>query len=206
MNPNLFWCILGIIGGAFFSLIISLFFYLKSINKKQLTYEIQTICIVWVEKAQQINGLEIKYNSQETENIFYSTLTIKNVGNTVIEKNDLSPSHPLSIYTDGEFFINKCNEVKPSFLNVNISPIFKTDGKSCNKMNIEFEYIPKKQKIICHIFHTGYIEVKGLLKDGKIVIPQKNEIKKKIKCLINQVFLIIIGMLISLILSLYLKA
>lgn len=36
MDSNLFWCIVGIIGGAIFSLFISLFFYL--IGKKKKDY------------------------------------------------------------------------------------------------------------------------------------------------------------------------
>ena len=83
MNSNLFWCIVGIIGGAIFSLLISLFFYFKGLNKKRLTYDIKTFCII-SDKINQINGLDVKYNSTEIENLYSSTVTIKNIGNSKI--------------------------------------------------------------------------------------------------------------------------
>ena len=43
MNSNLFWCVVGIIGGAIVSFIISLLFYFLGIKKKRLSYEINTI-------------------------------------------------------------------------------------------------------------------------------------------------------------------
>lgn len=42
MNSNLFWCIIGIAGGAVASFFISYIFYFKGLTKKRLTYDIKT--------------------------------------------------------------------------------------------------------------------------------------------------------------------
>ena len=64
MNSNLFWCIIGIIGGIIPSALVSYFFYKKGLNRKRLAYNIKTFCII-SDKINQIKGLEVKYTSKE---------------------------------------------------------------------------------------------------------------------------------------------
>ena len=110
MNSNLFWCIIGIIGGAIVSFIISLLFYFLGIKKKRLSYEINTICLI-SNNINQVKGLKVKYKSNKIDNLYSSKITIKNIGNVSIEKQDLATNYPLSISTNGQFLLNKSNGI-----------------------------------------------------------------------------------------------
>lgn len=114
MNSNLFWCIAGILGGAIVSFFISYVFYFKGLTRKRLTYDIKTFSIV-SNKINQIKGLEVKYNSTEIENLYSSTITIKNIGNSIVKEQDLVPSCPISLSTSGQFLNAKmeCIESQP---------------------------------------------------------------------------------------------
>lgn len=179
MNSNLFWCIIGIVGGAIFSLIISLIFFLVGLKRKKLNYNIQTFCLV-SQKINQIKGLEVKYNSKEIENLYSSTITIKNIGNSVIEKQDVSPSCPLSLSTNGVFLSkdfndtnlyssNKTNHVFASFT-------IDESNNEARHIILNFEYMAKKEEWTCTVLHTGDITFNGVLKDGKISNTAKKEI------------------------------
>lgn len=179
MDSNLFWCIVGIAGGAVFSFTISYFFYSKGLTKRRLIYEIKTFCII-SNKINKIEGLEVTYNSNEIYNLFSSTITIKNIGNSIINKEDIAPLRPISLSTNGKFLIDKSNKMKLNHLNDanNIYLIFKTnDDLTCNNIIIDFDYIAKKEKLQCTLLHTDEISFDGKIKDGKILTP--NNMKKE---------------------------
>lgn len=165
MISNLFWCVMGIAGGA----IISYIFYLKSQNRKRLTYEIKTFCII-SNKINQIQGLEVKYNSREIENLYCSTITIRNIGNSIIKKQDLVPQCPISILTDGQllnagsYYIESLPQNRITHYNLSSR---ENDG-ICNCIEFDFDYIPQKAIITYSLFHTGDIKFTGDLIDGKI--------------------------------------
>lgn len=179
MNSNLFWCIIGIVGGAVFSLIISLIFFLVGLKRKKLNYNIQTFCLV-SKKINQIKGLEVKYNSKEIENLYSSTISIKNVGNSVIEKQDVSPSCPFSISTNGVFLLNNVNDTNLYSSNKtnHVFASFNIDESNNETRHIilNFEYIAKKEEWTYTVLHTGDITFDGVLKDGKISNIAKKEI------------------------------
>lgn len=206
MNSNLFWCIVGIIGGAIFSLLISFFFYFKGLNRKRLTYNIKTFCII-SDKINQIKGLEVQYNSIEIDNLFSSTITIKNIGNSVIEKNDFAPSCPISLSTDGKFLVDESNRMNLFPLNKanNVYPIFETDTthRINNKIIIAFDYISKKEELTCSLFHTGDISFNGILKDGEIISYQESVKRKKIFMRILDFIIPTIVSMISILLTAY---
>ncbi len=176
MNPNLFWCIVGIIGGAIFSLIISYFFYLKSQNRKRLSCEINTFCII-SDKINQIQGLEVKYNSSEINDLYCSTITIKNIGNSIVKKQDLVSSCPISILTSGQFLNAEPYYIKSlpqdKITNYNLSPQ-KIDDV-CNYIEFNFDYIPQKAVITFSLFHTGDIALNGDLLDGEIILDESKK-------------------------------
>ena len=181
MNSNLFWCIIGIIGGAIVSFIISLLFYFLGINKKRLSYEINTICLI-SNNINQVKGLKVKYKSNKIDNLYSSKITIKNIGNVSIEKQDLATNYPLSISTNGQFLLNKSNGIDfyPIHKANNITPIIDFDKSNnlCNHIIINFDYISKNDEFTCSIFHTGDISFDGILKDGEI-ISYKDAIQRK---------------------------
>lgn len=176
MDSNLFWCIIGIIGGAFFSLLISLFFYLIGLKRKCISYYIKTFCII-SDKVNQITDLEITYHDNKLEDLYSSTIIIKNTGNSIIEYQDFIISDTPSLCTDGEFIINDTFNSDSTILNEknNLKIIYKNDI-NINQLNLNFDYIAKKEKIVLSFFHTGNIYFNGKLKDGKIIqIPEETK-------------------------------
>lgn len=130
---NLFWCILGIAGGAVFSICFK--------ARKKLTRKIFTVNLI-SEEVSSINGLEINYDSQPIKNLYTSTIQIKNTGNWSIRKDDIPRKNPLSIYTDGTFIIDNYSILPPSPDNENdIQVIFnnKKEGSS-SSANIVFDF------------------------------------------------------------------
>lgn len=207
MNANLFWCIAGIIGGAIASFIISYFFYFRSLTRKCLTYDIKTLCIV-SDTINQINGLEVKYNSNNIENLYSSKVTIKNIGNSVIQEQDVAPLCPISITTSGEFLSSEKEAIKShptnKISNYNLS--FYNNEKINNYVKFNFDYIPKKAIVTFSLFHTGNIMFNGDLIEGKIITPaqyQRNpKTNPKLLLILIDIFICII-LLLQLLFQLY---
>lgn len=202
MNSNLFWCIIGIIGGAFFSLLISFVFYFKGLNRKRLTYDVKTFSIV-SNKINQIEGLEVKYNSVDIENLYTSTITIKNIGNSIIRPQDLVPSCPISLSTSGQFLNAKMEVIEshPANKKTQYNLSFENKNKICNYVKVDFDYIPKKAVITYSIFHTGNINFNGDLMEGDVVTPSENQHRRKILNIIINILSIISGVLTTLLYS-----
>lgn len=182
MDLNLFWCIMGIVGSTFFSLIISLLFYIKSKKRQCLTYEIKTTCVI-SNKIQQVKELEVRYKAKEIENLYYSTITIKNTGNVIVKKEDLDPLYPISMLTSGQFlntehyYIESSSQDKEGSYDLCLQDI----GDICKYIEFVFDYIPQKTTITFSLFHTGEIKFNGTLMDGKIVATGSPKITDKNK-------------------------
>lgn len=196
-NSSIFWGIIGLIGGA----VISSFFYFIGIKRKNLSCDINTICLI-SNKINQVKSIEVKYNSKEIENLFSSKVVIRNVGNTIIEEHDVAPLCPIAISTNGQFLVDRDNGMNLFPLNKanNVYPLFEVNEKTgaCNRIIIHFDYISKKEEIVCSFFHTGDITIEGVIKEGKIY--NSDEIVKR-KRLMTKCFEIILCILVALISS-----
>lgn len=165
-NSSALWGIIGLFGGF----AISSFFYFISIKRKSLIYDITTTILV-SKNATQIKNLNITYNNKPIKNLYTSTIKIKNNSNSIIEPNDFAPSVPLSLTTNGEFFASSDTGVRLFSKNTdnNVYPLFEVDENNiCKRLIIHFDYISKKETISCTVFHTGALDIKGKLKEGKI--------------------------------------
>lgn len=198
MNTNLFWCIIGIVGGAITSFVISYLFYFKGLMKKRLTYDIKTFSIV-SEKINQIEGMEIKYKSLEIDNLYSSTITVKNIGNSIIKEQDLAPLCPLSVSTSGFFLKAKsdCIVSQPVNKISQYALSFQGNEGTYNYVKLDFDYIPKKAIITYSLFHTGDIIFNGDLMDGEIVTPIKIQRQKKIKYFLSNFLTIIVSVILG---------
>ena len=206
MDSNLFWCIVGIIGGAIVSFIISLLFYFLGIKKKRLSYEIDTLCLI-SNNINQVKGLKVKYKSNKIDNLYSSKITIKNIGNVNIEKQDLATNYPLSISTNGQFLLNKSNGIDfyPIHKANNITPIinFENSNNLCNHIIINFDYISKNDEFTCSIFHTGDISFDGVLKDGEIISYKEAMKRRKTIMRVIDMIIPVIASAISILLTSY---
>lgn len=172
-NSSALWGIIGLIGGLVISLLSGLLFYFKGLKRKRLLYSIKTFRLL-SNKVSQIDKLEIKYNSIEIDNLYSSIITIKNIGNSIVEKQDLAQLCPISVSTTERFLVENPEDVNlASTIKANKISILlntnETKNNICNNIIIDFDYIPKKKEFSFSIFHTGNISFNGVLKDGEIV-------------------------------------
>lgn len=196
MNPNLFWCIIGILGGAVLSFIISRYFYVKGLKKKILRYNIKTEIIINELYTNDIEELEIRYMSNRIYKLFVSRIEISNVGNCIIENHDFLTSQPLSISTNG-LFINCKQDKQISVFNDLGSDIYWNFNEENNLITFEYECLSKFACIYLTLFHTGDIKINGILKNGKIISSDEFYKKKSgIIILFAISFSFIIGVLI----------
>ena len=168
MDSNLFWCIVGIAGGAVFSFIISFIFYLIGKTRKYILYTHKTFCLV-SDTVEDIDFLDVKYNNRRIYSLYLSTVEIRNAGNSIIEKNDFPESDPLSVHSS-EFAISNSDLENRTYIdgNNNVNWSFKLPADhNLSELIIDFDYIPKRGKICFHVLHTAdEIYIRGSLKDG----------------------------------------
>lgn len=178
MNSNLFFCLVGIIGGAIFSFIISFIFYLLSKSKKSIKCTIKTSSFI-SNKIIDVDCFDIQYDHTNIKKYYLSIVKIKNSGNCTIERNDFSNSHPLSISSLD--FILGANLQKRTHIieDNNVGWSFKSPPASSNlkshQILIDFEYIPPKGIISFCILHTKKILIDGYLKNDiikKTIFPK----------------------------------
>lgn len=165
---NLFWCLLGIWGGA----LVSTFFYILSIKRKSILCEITTTTLI-SNSVSTLERLSIKYNGKSIPNLYVSTIKIKNQGNTILELDDFAPKAPLLISTSGEFLISYDAGTSSYIENNyhNLYPLFNLgEENKCNSAYIRFDYLSKKETISFTVFHTENILISGKLKEGKVII------------------------------------
>lgn len=173
---NLFWCIISIIGGFLGGLLL---YYLGK-NRKRISYSIDTFCLVSNKISK--DKLNIEYNSTEIENLYSSTITIKNTG-SVINSEDFAPNSQLSLSTNGQFILNEDKDISLKSTNKanNVSPIFNFNNETnqCNSISIKYDYLAKREEITCTLLHTNDITFNGTLKDGKITYLEKTRKRRK---------------------------
>ncbi len=168
MNQNLFWCIIGILGGAVLSFIISHHFYVKGLKKRILTYDISTRKVIDNFYIEKIDSIKITYDSNIIDKLFFSRIWVKNMGNTMIEKQDFVPSHQLSISTSGIFIRFPKDYELSSFVNTE-NDIHLNFNEENNCITFDFDYLSKTFLMYLNILHTDNINFDGILKDGKII-------------------------------------
>lgn len=164
-NSSVLWGITSIICGFFFSLL----FYLIGREQKKVLFN-SSLELIINDDVFNIDNLSIKYNNIEIKNLHKSTVTIKNIGNTTIEKDDFSINNPLLIKTGGIILSDYSDMRKISHNTSTVKWTFKPlSEENASALIIDFEYIPKKGEISFSILHTDYIDIDGILKEGRII-------------------------------------
>lgn len=154
---DLLWCVIGLLGGV----ITSFFFYKIGLHKKNIEYNILSETIVSKE-IMLLDNIYISYDFDNNDDIYKSTVIFKNIGNTVIDKNDFGQNAPLSFATEGKIFLIM-NSSKDIISNKNTDTILNE-----NNIPVNFDYLEPKEEISYDIYHSGTLEILGHLKGGKI--------------------------------------
>lgn len=131
------------------SLILSVFFYLKSHKSKSLSYEITSINVLRV-NANTYNNLTVYFADSQIENFTVSKITIWNSGNITINGSDIAHGDPLRITRVEDVTI------------LDAGTLYKS--KKANQFDIElredliyvkFDYIDQNEGIVLRVYHTG---------------------------------------------------
>lgn len=205
MDSNLFWCIVGIIGGA----IVSLFFYIIGSKRKIIKYNINSEQLISTDTS-LLDGIDVIYNSKPLSELYKTTVTFENAGNSNIELNDFSTKNPLSIIvSNGEFLSTDITHYQngghKNYVPCDVhTTIYQQKSKPYvyERATVKFEYISPKQSIKCIVYHTGDLQVYGDLKEGKLV--NKTRKKHNLSILEKSIFsLLTIMLLLISIISIY---
>jgi hypothetical protein len=145
-NPflNVVFLCLALIG-----VLATIYFYFKSIRKKEPTFSIRSINLV-KDKINKIKGLEINYLNEKINNLSISKLAFYNNGKETIKSNDVANSDPLKIEIKNNGKILDADII----FQKNIANNFKLSLKK-NKISIEFDYFDYAEGIVVQIVHTG---------------------------------------------------
>jgi len=141
----------------------------QSIKRKQLRIFIQTECVI-DKNSVILDNLTINYCNEQIENLMISTIALINVGNVIIDHSDIPLAAPLSI--------NVCEDCRILSAEVlDTSNESSSIELSCNKsylVNINFDYLGKKDAVILKVIHSGknnHISLRGSIKGGFVFSP-----------------------------------
>lgn len=161
-DPNALLGIGGIVVGLV-GIIISVFLYFRSKNKKVLEYHTNSFQLI-SKKINNISDISIKIDNQSVDDLVLTTIKFINAGNQVIASSDFAVLEPLGIIFKNNFFGSQ-QRFQCSADNPNSLPSIKIiDDKT---LYIEFDFLNPKQSFSVTILHKGSFEIIGDLKGGK---------------------------------------
>ncbi len=146
---DLFFTILGAVLGFF----VSLFFFIKSQTKYRI-------------------GYNIKFYPSLSENkeLHNSKITIKNIGNTLIEPHNFYHLQPLSITTTRFFVLDLKNKETITSTKENIVKLeyIYNSNNLCSKIILDAEEIEINEAIVLDLKYYGHLYISSKLKGGTI--------------------------------------
>lgn len=174
-NSAILWGLIGIACTIFFGFIFSYIFYRKGLKKKQLICHRTSTSLI-SENISEYKGLKILYNNDEIQTLTSTIINFKNVGNDIIDPNDIIPSDPIIIKTTGHFLFS-INTADTTLSEVTISnPKVKVNLEHIDSSNLKlnFDFLPPKCEISITLLHSGDIDITGDLKMGTFTKNVKN--------------------------------
>ncbi len=178
-NPilNVVFLVVALIG-----VFATIFFYVKSIRKREPTFSIRSINLV-LEKINKIDGLEISFQEEKIDNLSVSKIAFYNNGKETIRRDDIAPKDPIRIIIDNKYKILDADILfqKKQANNFEI----KNDGK---QVEVLFDYIDYAEGAVFQLIHTGKssddLEIKGTV-FGSDKIKEKSLSKSLIRRIIQ---------------------
>lgn len=161
----------GIILTIFFG-ILSYVFYRKGIKKKKLLITSNSTILI-SEDLSNYNGLKISYNNEEVKTLTSTSITIRNIGNDVIEDTDITPSDPIIITTTNKFLSTDSDEYQVISSNKKVSTSLQKINDS--KLQLSFDFLNPKNELSVTLLHNGDIFIDGDLKNGSVDKVSSND-------------------------------
>lgn len=146
--------VVGLIG-----IILSVFFYFRSKNKKILEYEITSTQLI-TKKMTSIPKLKVTIDNQPVKTLASTTIKFFNAGNQSIVFSDFATKEPLGITITGR--LHSCDV---SADNPNSTPnLVAIDDKT---FYVKFDFLKQNQSFSITLLHDGKITVLGELTNGE---------------------------------------
>lgn len=164
-NSAILWGIISLLSTIFFGFLFGYIFYKKSIKKKKLYIYVNSNILI-SEDLSNYEGIKILYNSEEIVTLTSSTIIISNIGNDIVEINDVISSDPIIITTSEKFLSNKLDEYNLITSNKKVTATLQKIDDST--LQLVFEFLRPKDKIKVTLLHSGIINIEGELKIGTI--------------------------------------
>jgi len=167
--------ILGITG-IIIGIVVSYYFYRVSKRAKEPSWSIRSNNLI-EGYGSKLSDLEIRYKSQQVENLTISRVLFWNEGSETIDRNDIVAANPLRI--EG---LNNTRLIDTKVLSSN-NPSSRflcslSDDKT--HASLEFDYLDQDNGAVIQIFHTGTssqdISVKGDIKGVKVLRQKDVEV------------------------------
>ena len=174
-NSAVLWGLIGIFSTIFFGFLFSYIFYRKGLKKKRLVCHRNSTALI-THNISKYKDLKILYNNNEIQTLTSTSITLKNVGNDIINPDDIIPSDPIILKTSGHFLFsidtvnNTLSEIYVSNPKVKVS----LEYIDSSNLKLNFDFLPPKCELFITLLHSGDIEVMGDLKIGTF----SNNIKK----------------------------
>ncbi|WP_342759502.1 hypothetical protein [Kineothrix sedimenti] len=152
--------LLGILG-----LILSIYFYYVGRKFRQISYTSNTTCVSIKNDYSSINNINFMYKDKKLDSISITDLLIWSNGKEVINRLDVAPSSPLTVYVTNQSKLLEYQIIHENELSNNFNLT-----QSENKIIADFDYLSKNNGIAIRIIHTGTnddILVGCKLKDGR---------------------------------------
>lgn len=160
---NLISLILGLTG-----ILLAITFYLKSRRKLRVSYETKSFDLI-KDNISKLSGFKATFNGEELENLTAVKVIIWNSGNSLLEKNNISTNNPLYLTLNNiEILAAECTTSSDKSNLV----IAKLNENHKNRIDLDFEYLDKRQGFVLSILHKGNADnnakLKGIIKGGSI--------------------------------------
>ena len=137
--------------------ILTIFFYLKSRNKKSIVFYSRTINLI-NDDTEKFDSVEITYQGEKINKLALTQISFWNPGNSVLESSDIAPRNPLKIVASEDSLMYEIEVVSTTHdaQNIMLSPLPIENGKhSQNEMYLNFDFIEPGGGGVVQVLHTG---------------------------------------------------
>jgi hypothetical protein len=144
---------------ALLSILLAVFFYIKSRKVRYPTYLVRNVSLV-EENIGKIKDIKISYFGSNVKNLSVARVALWNKGKETINKKDVAQIDPLTISAaNGNQLLGIEILYKKNISNnFSIDPIDDAENPGQhlqNKLRIDFDYFDKDEGIVLQVFHSG---------------------------------------------------
>jgi hypothetical protein len=150
MQNDIVGIVIGI-AGIFIGVIVSYYFYRKSLRVKGLCFSIKTENFI-EGYSTRFNDLTIRYKDKEIENLSVSKVLFWNNGNETIDRDDILTAFPLHIFAVDDVEILDVKVLDSNNVASRFTSSLSEDGKSAY---LSFDYLDSQQGAVIQVIHTG---------------------------------------------------